>query len=302
MNLDDDSPLPPLADPVVGAIFSDVEHAGLAVESLSSAVFAKDGITIGRIISVTPQSYHKAPDGRGVRIDIEAGTAENEYLVIEMQIYADPSMFQRNLLSASHIFADKTPEGTRPRDLVAAMPKVIAINIFNFNIREGVPGSPSADYLQPVKMLYAKPPHEAAFDNFTIYNIQLPKLKDAERDFSDPLYSWLYAIDTAQRERKSIEEVIKMTPELESFTARDAGFRQFCEQYKRVASDPQARREYRNWCAQMVIDKTREEMYRAQGRAEGILEAAKRLLAVGHTPEEVAKALDLPLADVKALL
>jgi predicted transposase/invertase (TIGR01784 family) len=113
-----------------------------------------------------------------------------------------------------------------------------------------------------------------------------------------------------------------MTPELQTFAKQDAGFRQFCEQYNRVASDPKTRREYLNWCGQMMIDATKESMIRAEsraeGRAEGItegiakgiakgqrekaLEDAKAVLALGHTPEEVAKALGLPLADVKALL
>jgi hypothetical protein len=45
--------LSPLADPVVAAIFSDVESAGLAAESLIGAVLAKDGVKIGKVVSVT---------------------------------------------------------------------------------------------------------------------------------------------------------------------------------------------------------------------------------------------------------
>jgi len=119
---------------------------------------------------------------------------------------------------------------------------------------------------------------------------------------ADPLYLWLYAVDTAEREHKTIEEVLRMTPELQTFAQEDAGFRQFCEQYKRVASDPKTRREYWNYCAQMTIDKTREEMIDAQGYLRAKLEDAKRALVFGLSPEQVAIMLDLPLADVMSLL
>ncbi|MDR1786511.1 MAG: PD-(D/E)XK nuclease family transposase [Spirochaetaceae bacterium] len=315
-------PLSPLADPVIGAIFCDVEHAGAAVASLAGAVFAKDDFSIGRIVSVTPQRYYKIPGERGVCIDIEGRSDQNEYAIIEIQINTDPSILLRNLLGASRIYAAKVPEGTHPRDLVKMTPKVLAINILDYSLRDT---RQNKDYVQPVKLLYTKPPQETALTQFAIYNIELPKFREAAADFGDKLYCWIYALEKAHREKKTVEEVIKMTPQLQGFAKEDEGFRQFCEQYHRVASDPATRNDYYWWWIDMArkdaeinygvekghakgLAEGRAEGL-AEGRAEGLaegrmeatLEAAKAILALGHTPEEVAKALQLPLADVKAL-
>jgi predicted transposase/invertase (TIGR01784 family) len=44
------------------------------------------------------------------------------------------------------------------------------------------------------------------------------------------------------------------------------------------------------------------EQGKLEGRLEGKLEMAKNLLALGVSPEKVAKAADLPLNKIKALL
>ncbi|MDR1786701.1 MAG: PD-(D/E)XK nuclease family transposase [Spirochaetaceae bacterium] len=300
--------LSPLADPVVGATFCDVEHAGEAAASIIGAILAKDGVSIGKILSVTPQRYYKFPDGRGVRIDVEAVAEGDRHVIIEFQAERDPSLFQRNLFSASRIFTATTPVGSRPRVLSSVTHKVIAINLLDFNLRDS-----NTDYLQPVKILYAKPPHDVALDTFAIYNIQLPRFREAAADFNDNLYCWLYALDTAGREKKTLTEVIEMTPELRAFTERDTGFQQYCKQYNRVASSPQTREEYLNWLDENTRQWAMAEWKRTEGRAQGIaegiaqgvaqgkLEAAKSFLAMGLTPEQVAQGTGLPLADVKAL-
>jgi predicted transposase/invertase (TIGR01784 family) len=76
-----------------------------------------------------------------------------------------------------------------------------------------------------------------------------------------------------------------------------------------VASNPEVRDEYYRWVdEQMRQDGMRRaalaeglDKGRAKGRAEARLEDAKAVLALGLTPEQVAKALGLPLVDVKAL-
>jgi hypothetical protein len=83
----------PLADQVVGAIFVNVQSAGLATASLIGAILAKDGVIIGKVISVTPQRYYKTPNERGCRVDIEVITDKNEWIIVEVQIYYDPPYF-----------------------------------------------------------------------------------------------------------------------------------------------------------------------------------------------------------------
>ena len=61
--------LSPLADPVVSAIFANLEVAGEAAGSLVRAVLESDkSILRGKIINVTPQKVHTSPKFRGCRI------------------------------------------------------------------------------------------------------------------------------------------------------------------------------------------------------------------------------------------
>jgi predicted transposase/invertase (TIGR01784 family) len=297
--------LSPLADPVVAAIFSDVQSSGLAVESLIGAVLAKDGVKIGKVVSVTPQRHYKHPGDRGCRIDIEAATDENERAFFEVQLNVDPTIFQRNLFSASRTIADSAKAGTGHRELAASMPQVISINILNFNIRED-----NKDFLQPVKLLYTKAPHTVALEQFSIYNIQLPRFREMEEDFGDPLYCWIYAMDTAMREQKTIREVIAMTPQMQQFETIDTGFRQYCDRYERVATDPATRDEYYRWIDEQIRqqgmmlgaeEKGRKEGHR-EGRMEEKLEVARSFLAMGLAPEQVSKGVRLPIDEVQKLL
>ena len=76
----------PLADPVVSAIFSGVEAAGLAAKSLISVILEPEGTFLsGKIIRVTPQHYHVDPTTRSCRVDVEAETDANERVIFEIQ-------------------------------------------------------------------------------------------------------------------------------------------------------------------------------------------------------------------------
>jgi predicted transposase/invertase (TIGR01784 family) len=296
--------LSPLADPVVAAIFSDVDSAGLAIQSFLGAALAEDGVRIGKVIEVTPQSYYKHPGERGCRIDVKASTDDNERALFEVQLNPDPTIFRRNLFSAARMLTDSSKSGTTHAELAESMPKVISINILNYDIRRD-----SKHFLQPIKLLYTKPPHTVALPQFSIYNIQLPRFRESEQDFNNPLYCWIYAMDTAMRQKVTIREVISMTPELQHFATGDTGFVQYCERYDRVASDPDTRDEYYNWIDEQIRQHGMmlgaEEKGRLRGVKEGLkegkLEAARSFLAMGLPSEQVAKGTGLPLSTVLKL-
>jgi hypothetical protein len=122
--------------------------------------------------------------------------------------------------------------------MVANMPRVININILDFKIRDD-----SSELLQPIKLMYTKEPRRVAVEQFFIYNAQLPCLENTPADFQDDFYCWLYLMNRAKQKRLTIEEVTAVTPivglqpdeELTAFAERNAGFRQYCEQYGRAA-------------------------------------------------------------------
>jgi predicted transposase/invertase (TIGR01784 family) len=293
--------LSPLADPVVAAIFSDMENAGLAAASLINAALSSDGMRIGNVISVTPQQYYKHPGERGCRIDVAVVTDQNEQVVVEMQMYPEPAIYQRNLFSASRIFVNKSAPGSTSNVLAVTMPRVIAINIMDFNVRS----EENKDFFQPVKPLYTKPPHSVAFPQLAVYCIQLPRFRETEKDFTDPLHCWLYAMDTAANEKLSLNEVIKMNAKLQQFVTADEGFRQYCEQYNRVAANPETREEYYRWVNEQMRQRGIIQAAREDGELRGELrrshEVAETLLEMGLTSEQVSKGSKLPLEDVIAI-
>jgi hypothetical protein len=149
--------------------------------------------------------------------------------------------------------------------------------------------------------MYTKPPFAVALPQFISYDIELPKFRKAKPDFSDDLYCWVYAMETADREGKTIKEVVEMTMELRDFETRNMGFHQFCERFQFVATDPNTRDEYLNW---------RREMIRQQGVYDGIreesvdrekFETARRMLAMDLPLEQISKATLLPIDTLRTL-
>jgi hypothetical protein len=116
------------------------------------------------------------------------------------------------------------------------------INIINYLLRDD-----NRDVMQPAKIVFTKEPQRVAVHNLKIYNVQLSRIKEMEEDFSNAWYCWFYAMQKADSEKKTIDEVVAMTPQLQEYSKRDAGFRQYCEQYGRVCSDPETREQYYWW-------------------------------------------------------
>jgi hypothetical protein len=114
-----------------------------------------------------------------------------------------------------------------------------------------------------------------------------------ELSFLFPLLSFLF-------------EVVKMTPQLQEFIKRDSGFEQYCEQYKRVAADPETRAEYYRWVDDVMHQEGVIQWARDEGKQLGIeigIEAsARNFLTMGLAPEQVAQGTGLPLAKVKELM
>jgi hypothetical protein len=225
-------------------MFADKETAGLAAASLIKAVLEEDGesIQIGEIISVTPQRHHSNVKQRGCRIDVEVATTNKERVIVEVQMKPETWIMKRNLFAASRIFTETSNSGDSSEKMADNMPKNIFINIVNFTVRDD-----NNELIQPVKMMFTKEPQRVAVDNLRIHNVQLPRIKDMDEDFSNAWYCWFYAMHKADSEKKTLNEVIAMTPQLQAYSERDAGFRQYCEQYGRVASDPETRHEYLLW-------------------------------------------------------
>jgi len=299
--------LSPLADPVIGAIFASVKVAALSSESIINAIHKaeKESPMKGKITRITPQFSHITPTTRGCRIDVEIETDANEYYRYEIEIAPSTLIMLRALFSASHFFVEKSTRGDTAAQMATKMPKVIYINILGFNLRKDKTSkdktntkNASTDLVQPVKLMYTKPPQEVAIDKFSIYNIQLPRVAEMEQDFSSDLYCWCYALYTAHTEKKTVKEVIDMTPGLQAFAARDPGFQQFSERHQAVSADPKTRREYVSWFGEMLRQQGEREWIE-QEYAEKLAESEKKLTEFEKKLMESEKKRVADLADAE---
>ena len=210
----------------------------------------------------------------------------------------------RNLFASSHIFQDASEIGDTPSEMAKRMPRVIHINLLNHVARKG-----SRELAEPFKLLYTKGAKEVAIPHFGGYDVQLPNIKNMEPDFSNSLYSWCHALYTADKEGKTMQEVLGGTKELQEYAESNLGFKQFCDRYNLVAGDPKARKEYHSYfLGQLREIGMREaaieeglEIGMQQGRLEEKYAVAAELLRGGYADEFVANLTKLPPDDVRAL-
>ena len=288
--------LSPLADPVANAMYSSVEVAGLAMESLIGATLETDNEKLnGKITSVTPQSTYASTRRRGCRVDFKNDTDENEKAIVEIQINPDMGIMARNLFATAHVLTETSTRGDKIAQMVSKMPRVIFINILAYNIRDGK--KDSKDIVQPFKVLYTKEPKEVAVPNFSGYNIQLPRILEMKPDFTNGLYCWAYTLYTAHVEEITIQEVVAMVPALQEYSEKNAGYQQFCDRYQMGSSDPKTRNEYVLW----VNDRMREEGERQWVSDQRAISIARKLLQRNHPIEEVIEDTGLTFEEVISL-
>ena len=291
----------PLADPVIAAIFASVETSGEAAASIVRAVLESNNRIIkGNITHITPQSTFSTPKTRGCRVDVHVETDQNEYIIVEVQINPDKHILHRNLFSSARIITETSRPGDTTASMAKRMPKIIHINLLAYNLRED-----NTDLVQPFEIMYTKAPVRQALENFSGYNIQLPRVLEMPADFSDPLYCWCYILYKAHMEEKTLQEVIDMTPEALVFASEDNGYKQFCQQYELVASNPESRKEYYAWINyHMRIEGELEwardagmaqglETGREEGRASTLVHVALNLLSTGSPMAYVVKVTGL---------
>jgi predicted transposase/invertase (TIGR01784 family) len=167
----------------------------------------------------------------------------------------------------------------------------------------------SDDYFQPIKLMYTKPPMREAFEKLKIYNIQLPLFRTKEHDLSKTLDAWLYILDTANEQNKSVEEVIGMNEALQKKLTLDPGIKQFMQNYEHAVADDEVRKEYNSYIQGIfyvngILRSAFEDGTEAgmkKGLKQGKLETARTLHIMGMSPEDIAKATSLPLSTIESL-
>ncbi|MDR1085932.1 MAG: PD-(D/E)XK nuclease family transposase [Deltaproteobacteria bacterium] len=181
---------------------------------------------------------------RACYVDVMAENDANGLSFLEVQLYFDPAILQRNLLMASYLIRGTANAGTKTEEMAKEMPRILAINIFGnaYNCRKK-----NKELSQPIRFFYEKEPREVALNQFTVINVQLPYLPSARKDFTNHLYCWCFLLFHMHFNKKMPLEVYAMEPKIKEFVNRDPGAEQFVDRYGQVAASPEARKAYHDW-------------------------------------------------------
>ena len=285
----------PLSDPVLTAIFQNVEVSGLAMRSFLNATLEDSGDTpVSEVVTVTPQSIHSETSSRGFRIDVEARTIGGEIALVEVQLKPFSATIERALLYAEQSLSSGAKRGDKLAEVTSAMPKVIVVNLLEKALRK------AGGFHQVVELLYREPPYQRATDRLAMHNLELDKYRRTYIDNpATPLRCWLTAICRSQDKKKPLTEVVKMEAELQEYYDNDPGFAQFVQRHGAVAAMPEVRRAYRRWEYDLMLDRLDEERRvaemetqleeseargKAEGKAEGMAEGiAKTQMKIAVT-------------------
>jgi predicted transposase/invertase (TIGR01784 family) len=165
--------------------------------------------------------------------------------------------------------------------------------------------------------MYTKPPMREAFEKLKIYNIQLPLFRTKEHDLSKTLDAWLYILDTANEQNKSVEEVIGMNEALQKKLTLDPGIKQFMQNYEHAVADDEVRKEYNSYIQGIfyvngILRSAFEDGTEAgmkQGLQKGFLEGEQkanlttaRNMLIGNIPfADIAKFSGLPIETIESI-
>ena len=100
-----------------------------------------------------------------------------------------------------------------------------------------------------------------------------------------------------------------MTPELQAYAETDTGYRQFCNQYDVISSDPQSRDKYVRWVlAQMKLEgqiETAKQLGYDEGKGRGIQQAhyeiANKMVRCNLPIEEIMEFTGLSREEIESM-
>ena len=284
--------LSPLHAVVFARIFQDKKKAGAAMLEFLNAILKEVGEEpITEIIEMRSE-YSIMGESVGLkcgRLDVRVKGESGRLFNIEIQIEKD-YMNERSGFYGFRIITDEFEEG-RPYNEI---PPVRVITIDDFHVREG-----SKEIVEPVGMVYLKPPVEEATSVFKIYHIQLPEFRKKYKSFEsvkeEPFLAWLYLLDQAYKD----EEEMKMVAEM------SVGMKNFAEQYGIAIQDPMLIRRYRMYQDARRDEATRivvaEQKARAEERAKAKENMAKGMKMKKYPVSDIAEITGLSVSEIDAL-
>ena len=126
-----------------------------------------------------------ARDEKGGRLDIQAKLDNGSIVNIEMQMRDEKNIIERSTIYSSKVISKELKKGQHYEEI----PKVIMINILNFNIFK------YKEYVSESMLVLKNHREYEISELIKYYYIELPKYRETKTDMSDKLNQWLALID-----------------------------------------------------------------------------------------------------------
>lgn len=280
--------LDPKADLTFKKVFG--EHKDLLVSFLNALLPLQPGHEIVEIEYLPPELVPLNPDKKDTIVDVRCKDKDGRQFLVEMQMYWTDMFKRRTLYNTCKAYARPLKKG---EDYGEVKP-IYTLSLIN---DVAFPELPDEFYHEFVPM--NRNHADEIIEDFEMIFVELPKFKPSswqERKMAVLWLRFLTEIDESTKESPaelaSDALVAKALTLVEEAAYSDAELLAIDKYWDQISRE----RTIENAAERRGIEKGR-----AEGRAEGVLETARNLRQLGVSPETIAQATGLTLAEIEAL-
>jgi len=261
----------PLTDLAFSCMHRNMDGAPPMKEIINAVPTVAGDEPIDEIVGMQSQcnAIPENPGKKIGRLDVLARTRGGEIVGTEVQLEWEDSSFERELF-----YGDKAHwDSLGPNMPCKPASRTRVISFMNFMKRKG-----RHKIVQPIKLMHTTHPMKVFSDSLRTCHVEIPKLTAVYRTLED----------------------------ISGEEERNIGMDNFTSIYGRTNMDPKLRARY-DYQMSVEHDKAsrlasaRDEGV-AQGKEESVKKTALNLSRLGLNPEDIAEAVEFPLAQVKEWL
>lgn len=278
-NFDEKIILDPKNDVVFQRIFGSPENEDILISFLNAVLEKTEKEKIKHVeYADTKLSDIEAVDDKIGILDVRVITERGTHINIEIQLINRYNMINRTLFYWSRLYSSQIKKGENYKNLN----KTITINILNFNYID------SRKY-HTTYHLYEDDEKTILTDILEIHFVELPKFIEENPKLNNSLNRWLAFLTKPE---KGILEVVEMG---------EPAIRKAITVLDMLSRDPETVRLAELRMKRILDEKSMIEGAKEEGRAEGIIETAKKALLKGADVSFVAGITGLSEEEVEKL-
>ena len=263
------------------------------------SVLVGEKVTIVELLE--SESNQDSMDGKYNRVDIKAKDSKGQIILVEIQQSRELDYLQRMLYGVAKAITEHMKVG----DHYAGIKKVLSINILYFNLGEG------ADYLY-----YGQTTLTGVHTSDTLHLTQHEQ-DDLHVVAPEDVFPEYYVIRVNEFDKLAVTPLEEWLQYLKDEYIRPdttvPGLQEARERLEYLRMTPEEQRAYDNYLDTLVRDtdvmKTQlleariegEKLGRAEGRAEGHIEDARKMKAKNYAVADIAEITGLTIEEIEAL-